>query len=266
MANIIRKGEIYVISNIINDKKYIGQTILGYKTRLIQHRCRARNIGKYNGHCWALYNAFRKYGEDKFFIDVIDTIDVRLDDKGKKIKEDADKLDELEVMYIKKYNSLSPNGYNLLTGGKNGKYCYESLKRREETRTNTPEISPEERQILRAKIIKEAELKKENRKNEKIEASIRYDNLMKEKKILKKEKIELNKINNSRKSGHILNGICDDTYRENVSESGKFLKAHDGSDLPMYIRRRSPDPKHYQGEGYVVYHPNDNGRTKNFTS
>lgn len=52
-----------------------------------------------------MYNAFRKYGPENF---TIETVCSALDPSY---------LNELEQYFIKFYNSLVPNGYNLTTGG-----------------------------------------------------------------------------------------------------------------------------------------------------
>ena len=89
---------IYKITNKINDKIYIGQT-----TRNLEERWKGH---KYHKGCKVLYRAIKKYGKDNF---KIESICSALDEKY---------LDELEINFIKIFNSLSPNGYNLSLGGK----------------------------------------------------------------------------------------------------------------------------------------------------
>lgn len=94
-------GKIYIIKNIVNDKVYIGQTIHSLELRFGQHCRRSKTIC---GHTQKLYNAFRKYGVDKFFIELIeDNIPV-------------DNLNEREIYYVQKYNSFEC-GYNSNCGG-----------------------------------------------------------------------------------------------------------------------------------------------------
>lgn len=112
----VRKGEIYMITNLNNDKKYIGQTVQGYLTRWRQHKCASKSE-KSKRRCVALNRAILKHGCESFKIEVIETINIHIIDK-KTIKQDADKLNELEVIYIKKYNTLVPNGYNIQKGNK----------------------------------------------------------------------------------------------------------------------------------------------------
>lgn len=98
---------IYKITNIINGKCYIGQSIY-LKKRLKRHL-------SYKSHKdnLALYKAFNKYGVDKFTIEILETIDT---EKCDNIKSE---LDKLEIFYIKKYNSYN-SGYNQTFGGDAG--------------------------------------------------------------------------------------------------------------------------------------------------
>lgn len=83
-------------TNKINGMKYIGQTICHIKKRHSEHL-------KWNNSY--IDRALRKYGEENFLLEVIeDGID------------DADKLNELEIHYIEKYDTFK-NGYNLTKGG-----------------------------------------------------------------------------------------------------------------------------------------------------
>ena len=95
----MRKGRIYKITNKVNGKLYIGQTIYPLSYRYTNHLSDARN-----GRGYAMASAIRKYGEKNFKIELIEECD-------------EDQLNDLEIKYIKKYNSVTPNGYNLTHGG-----------------------------------------------------------------------------------------------------------------------------------------------------
>lgn len=90
---------IYKITNNINGKMYIGQTINSIKERL---RCHLKESSGY------FPKALRKYGIENFTIEIIDS-------SAKTI----DELNVLERKYIKQLNTLRPNGYNLQVGGLN---------------------------------------------------------------------------------------------------------------------------------------------------
>ncbi len=94
---------IYKITNKINNKIYIGQTIHTLLYRWNNH-IRASNRGS-NIY---FHKAIRKYGKDSFNIE-------KLADAFSK-----EELNSLEIQYIKQYNSLAPNGYNTSTGGEGG--------------------------------------------------------------------------------------------------------------------------------------------------
>jgi group I intron endonuclease len=105
-------GSIYKITNSKNNKIYIGQTVGDVNKRFKKHlsQINCKNV------CSALYSAFSKYGKENFIIETIVN--------GDYTKEE---LNELEVFYIKEYNSMSPNGYNLQSGG-NSFIVAESVK------------------------------------------------------------------------------------------------------------------------------------------
>lgn len=94
-------GSIYIISNDINDKVYIGQTRVGIEERWKKHIDNSKN----NPSKQVITNAMNKYGIEHFKIEKI--ADVPEDD-----------LDYFEMYYIKKYDSFQ-NGYNMTLGGNN---------------------------------------------------------------------------------------------------------------------------------------------------
>ena len=94
-------GSIYCITNLINNKKYIGQTSKLYLSqRWCEHKLNAKN-----GIDGYLYNAIRKYGEDNFQFKIL------------LHKIPIDKLNFYESLWIAKLNTKAPYGYNLTDGG-----------------------------------------------------------------------------------------------------------------------------------------------------
>ena len=70
-------GIIYRITNTVNGKCYIGQTIQGLEKRWCAHRNKAKH--KSNSH---LHNAIRKYGPDVFVVELLEeTTDEQLNDR-----------------------------------------------------------------------------------------------------------------------------------------------------------------------------------------
>ena len=80
---------IYCIENIVNGKKYVGQSV-DIASRFIKHRYLLRNNKHYNVH---LQGAWNTYGEDNFLFYVLEECNTAL-------------LDEREQYYIKDFNSL----------------------------------------------------------------------------------------------------------------------------------------------------------------
>lgn len=96
-------GEVYKITNLTNNKIYIGITNQGYKVRWYKHCSDAnRSTG------FPIHNAIQKYGKDNFQIEVIELIK----------DEDYDQLKEREIYWINEFDSYNREvGYNLTLGG-----------------------------------------------------------------------------------------------------------------------------------------------------
>lgn len=112
-------GIIYSV-HFEGEVKYIGQTIQTEKRKNSKYAERyntpenllleRKRVHK-NGQCRYLRNAIDKYGFDSFDFKV-EIIFYGLSENDIRIK-----ADELEIEYIKKFNTFAPNGYNLTTGG-----------------------------------------------------------------------------------------------------------------------------------------------------
>lgn len=90
---------IYCITNLVNNKKYIGQTYnLNYRWRTHKNDLKAKR--HHNKH---LQYAWDKYGEDNFKFNILEYCSVDL-------------LDERETYWIKFYDTVQ-KGYNLADGG-----------------------------------------------------------------------------------------------------------------------------------------------------
>ena len=97
-------GIIYKVTNSLNNKVYIGQTIESLEIRRNKHYYKAR-LYKEKANCSNHFlNALNKYPKEFFVWEIIDHA------------ENQKKLDELEIYYIKKYNSIE-EGYNIREGG-----------------------------------------------------------------------------------------------------------------------------------------------------
>jgi group I intron endonuclease len=92
---------IYMITCKINDMKYVGQTSESINRRWKRH------VANKKKSCRLLAEAIENYGESNFKIELI-------------LDCDNSESDFYEKKFIKEYNTLSPKGYNLTTGGKTG--------------------------------------------------------------------------------------------------------------------------------------------------
>ena len=103
MSNLISTFSIYCIINNVNNKVYIGQTSSRVSRRIKQHIYDAF-VRKYDR---PICSDMRELGLEKFSYGILDAgIQSKI-------------IDEVEICYIKKYNCIDPNGYNINKGGGN---------------------------------------------------------------------------------------------------------------------------------------------------
>lgn len=102
-------GYIYCITNLINNKRYVGKTTSTIEDRWKIHcqdsrkdRCKKR----------PLYSAFNKYGLENFKIEELEYL------------EDDTLLSDREIYWIEKLKTYGHNGYNATKGG-DGKILYD---------------------------------------------------------------------------------------------------------------------------------------------
>lgn len=88
---------VYLVTNTVNGKRYIGQTRQTLVRRWNAHACK--------NHCKYLYNAIQKYGKENFLVELICEVPT------------LDLANEFEIEYIERYRTMFPNGYNILPGG-----------------------------------------------------------------------------------------------------------------------------------------------------
>lgn len=97
----MRTYYIYKVTNDVNGKSYIGKTS-SFKQRKIRHlECLPKEDCEF-------HRAIQEFGQDNFTWEIIDTADS---------DEEAVKL---ERYYIKKFDTHTPNGYNMNKGGVGG--------------------------------------------------------------------------------------------------------------------------------------------------
>ena len=95
---------IYKITNLINDKIYVGKT-----TKTLEKRFQWHYIDSKKNKCKnrPLYQDINKFGIDNFSIELLEEVE--------------NNPDEREIYWIDKLNSRIPNGYNIALGGEGKK-------------------------------------------------------------------------------------------------------------------------------------------------
>jgi len=126
---------LYIITNSVNGKMYVGQTtqvpLVRWKTHL-----RSPYLKSVKDRIPKLYNAMKKYGVENFKFSIIS-------DAAKNLEE----LNELEIFIISELETVT-NGYNVRRGGKNNFVTIDMLKTRSEAQMGHS-VSDEVRQRLR---------------------------------------------------------------------------------------------------------------------
>jgi len=96
-------GCVYLVTNRINGRQYVGKTRNSLSIRRCSHEKSAKNgIGSY------FHNAIRRYGSDVFDWEVL------LEESTNRL------LSRWERYYIKQLRTKAPDGYNLTDGGDGG--------------------------------------------------------------------------------------------------------------------------------------------------
>ena len=102
-------GYIYCITNIINNKRYVGKTTNTIEERWKEH---CQDFKKERCEKRPLYNAFNKYGIENFKIECLEEV------------QDDNLLSEKEIYWIKELETYGSKGYNATKGG-DGKILYD---------------------------------------------------------------------------------------------------------------------------------------------
>lgn len=116
---------IYKITNKINNKCYIGQSIFNFNKRY-----KGGQWWKYT-HNVILKNSIDKHGLENFEFEILEDV-----------VKDINELNRLESFYADKFNSYRPNGYNIRGCGDN-KYVDDDLKKHLSTFRIGTNYSPE---------------------------------------------------------------------------------------------------------------------------
>lgn len=105
---------IYKITNIVNKKVYIGQSI-NIKARWKDHM---NSLNRKDSKCTLLQRAWNKYGQSNFSFEILELCSENM-------------LDEIETKYIDLYDSCNVDkGYNIEPGGNANKYLSDQTKQK----------------------------------------------------------------------------------------------------------------------------------------
>lgn len=104
------RGFIYKITNKVNGKSYIGQTIQSVKERFYQHCATKCSQAILN---MVIHKAITKYGKSNFTIEVIEEVE-------------SANLNDRERYWIRYYDSYN-NGYNSTEGGQDRIKLFKNL-------------------------------------------------------------------------------------------------------------------------------------------
>jgi len=111
----MRTGIIYKVTNIINNKCYIGQTLQKLSRRMNSHLCSSFDE-KYIDYNIYFHRAIRKYGREAFMWEIIlDNIPI-------------EDLNMYERFYIALYSTFGEFGYNGTNGGESGRVFSQEVK------------------------------------------------------------------------------------------------------------------------------------------
>lgn len=107
---------IYKVTNLKNNKVYIGQSTRSLKERRRYHYLEARRI---NDNTY-FHNALNKYNPDDFKWEILEDNVI-----------DQEELNKLEIQYIQQYQSFDKSkGYNLKLGGNGGGMNTDATKKK----------------------------------------------------------------------------------------------------------------------------------------
>lgn len=133
-------GVVYLVTNTVNGKEYVGYTTTSCARRWIQHCSSARK-----GSCLALHAAIRKYGEHSFTRSILEEV------------ANVSALKDAERRHIEIRDCTAPCGYNLTLGGDGVDYQVPGVRERHAAAVVRTSADPRWRDAVRRGIVKRQE-------------------------------------------------------------------------------------------------------------
>ena len=106
-------GYVYLVTNLVNGKKYVGCT-----SWTVQRRWRRHITLADSGSPQLVHKAIRKHGRDNFHVEVLEEV------RGGGRKD----LIKAEKHYISKQACIAPEGYNLTSGGEGADFSVAAFR------------------------------------------------------------------------------------------------------------------------------------------
>ena len=106
--------QVYLITNKVTGKQYVGQTVKSLPTRWSEHKSPASTT--------RFSRSVRKHGAENFTMESLHQCDTK------------EEMDFVEMFYIALLNTKTPNGYNITDGGEGTHGMIPSLETREKMR------------------------------------------------------------------------------------------------------------------------------------
>lgn len=140
---------IYKITNKLNNKIYVGQTIRDPQVRFLEHMNDSVSQDYF-------HQAIRKYGPDNFKLEIID--------KAQSIEE----LNQKETFWINELSSYAccgSNGYNTTYGGQDNPMTHQNVKEKHNKIMRSDEVRKKISETMKQKVVKGELFNEEHRKH-----------------------------------------------------------------------------------------------------
>lgn len=224
---------IYLVTNRINGKQYVGQTICSLKKRKGNHVSDALNSNKNTNY---FHRAIQKYGQDNFEWKVIHNYITTIED-----------LNRFEIFYIGYYSTFGKCGYNLGLGGRNAIPSEETRRKMSESSKGKKASEETKRkQSISARGRKASDETRRRMSGAREGKFIGKDHPFYGKKHSEESKRKQSKANRGKNNPVAKAVIINGKYFDTIIEAAKFMGVN-----TVTIRRRILHPTKWQDYSYV---------------